>query len=166
MTRARHIEPTQVQYLKDRFESKYQRTDGCWIWSGAKVRGYGYIYHKNYAGLYAHRVSYLLYVGTVPEGMLVDHICHVRSCVNPSHLRLATPKQNTENVSGLRSTNTSGYQGVTKREKSGKWRATICHRERTIFLGSFDTAEEADQAARSARNRMFSHNLIDRKGVA
>jgi len=122
--------------------------------------------HHELHGLYAHRVSYLLYVGAIPDGMLVDHTCHERSCVNPGHLRLATPKQNTENVSGLRSTNTSGFQGAYFHKKSGKWQATALHDGRMHHFGFHETAELAGLAAREGRNQLFTHNLIDRKGAA
>lgn len=45
----------------------------------------------------SHRLSWFLKYGDIPPGMLVDHKCHNTLCVNPSHLRLVTPKQNSEN---------------------------------------------------------------------
>lgn len=67
---------------------------GCWLWTGGwNTYGYGSFYaHGENMG--AHRYSYLLYRGIIPEGMTVDHLCRVRCCVNPAHLTLKTNKEN------------------------------------------------------------------------
>ncbi len=72
------------------FFSKVAKSDGCWLWTGAKQsNGYG-----NYRGRLAHRVSYEMRGGKIPYGMTIDHICRVRDCVNPKHLRVMTQKDN------------------------------------------------------------------------
>lgn len=82
--------------LKDRISHKSIPVpeSGCWIWLGAKqTNGYG---HLGYMGktYLAHRISYQEHVGAIPEKMVLDHICHVRDCVNPDHLRPVTNAQN------------------------------------------------------------------------
>jgi hypothetical protein len=76
----------------------YEPTLGkCWIWTGAKNnKGYGNyrLLHMKWATT-AHRVSYELCVGEIPNGLYLDHLCRVRSCVNPNHLE---PVSNTENI--------------------------------------------------------------------
>lgn len=68
---------------------------GCWTWDRARNKyGYGVLTYKGSAW-YAHRVSYTIAVGEIPEDMTVDHICWVRSCVRPSHLQLLTLPENT-----------------------------------------------------------------------
>jgi len=58
-------------------------TSGCWLWSGSVNRlGYGTLGDQ---GL-AHRIGYRLLVGPIPAGLEIDHLCRVRSCVNPAHL--------------------------------------------------------------------------------
>lgn len=74
-------------------------TSTCWLWVGTKTtKGYGIIYlnrsGKRIAQLRAHRVSYETYYGKIPEGMVVDHLCRVRNCVNPAHLEAVTIGEN------------------------------------------------------------------------
>lgn len=80
-----------------RFESKFQKTDGCWLWRGSLVvNGYGRMRpHGKANHVNAHRISYELYVGRIPEGLTLDHLCRVRACVNPSHLEPVTKSVNT-----------------------------------------------------------------------
>ena len=81
---------------REPFESCYKvnlKTD-CWLWQRAlKGCGYG---HKWYDGKYqsAHRISWSIHRGPVPEGLFVLHKCDVMRCVNPAHLFLGTQQDN------------------------------------------------------------------------
>jgi hypothetical protein len=67
----------------------------CWIFTGAKVGGgYGIIALGDGTMRVAHRVSYELYVGPIPEGLVLDHLCVVPACVNPGHLEPVTQREN------------------------------------------------------------------------
>lgn len=70
---------------------------GCWLWTGkmSGQDGYGVFYNPQIGKSEgAHRVSYKAAVGPIPEGLVIDHKCRVRACVNPDHLRVVTNKEN------------------------------------------------------------------------
>jgi len=78
------------------FLSKIERGSGCWLWQGRKNWcGYG-IYGAAGRGrtVMAHRIAHQLWLGPIPEGLDVDHLCKVRDCVNPDHLEAVTRKEN------------------------------------------------------------------------
>ena len=94
-----------------RWESAKERVDarwipepntGCWLWTGAlNTKGYGELRNGTITSRHAHRYSWTIRNGEIPEGLVIDHNCRVRSCVNPDHMRLVTTAQNvTENSLG------------------------------------------------------------------
>jgi len=84
----------------DRFIIKVEKTESCWHWKAyIHPNGYGRFkpsWKKNTT--WAHRVSYELFVGNIPDGMCVLHHCDVRRCVNPDHLYVGRPQENYRDV--------------------------------------------------------------------
>ena len=152
--------------LEERFWYRVRKSDTCWVWEGGKKsNGYGNIYldDKKQQGV-AHRVSYEIHFGKIPEGMLIDHLCHNKTCVNPEHLRLATHKENMENFKGLKSTNTSGYRGVYWDKSSQRWAGMVRHNGKAYRTKSFPLYELHNVAhyVRLRRIELHSHNIEDR----
>jgi hypothetical protein len=82
-----------------RFWSKVRITEGCWYWTAGRSGGYGMFSIEGHGcgAMSAHQFSYLTFFGfnSIPEGMVLDHLCRVRHCVNPYHLEPVTRGVNT-----------------------------------------------------------------------
>lgn len=89
--------------FKESFEKKFRKNNaGCWIWTASRDKDdYGQVAVGLGKGRIkrAHRVAYELYTGEViPEGMELDHTCHIRRCVNVDHLEVVTRQENMKNL--------------------------------------------------------------------
>ena len=85
----------------DRFNSRVKKLEsGCWIWIGGKNhQGYGYAYWKEKGrNTSAHRLSWMIHNGKIPEGLFVCHSCDNPPCVRIDHLWLGTNKENSEDM--------------------------------------------------------------------
>jgi hypothetical protein len=119
-----------VRITADVLRERVTVTDeGCWeyLHSGPGNRG-GY---RNVGGDWAHRTSYRLYVGPIPAGFEVDHLCVNPPCINPAHLEAVTPAENKRRAFERRTHCGSGHAFAENARLTPTGReCRVCHRER------------------------------------
>lgn len=140
-----------------RFHAGILVTDsGCWEWQGATTRGYGRFMAAG-MNVLVHRFAYETFVGPIPEGMHLDHLCRNRSCANPAHLEPVDAAENNRR--------SAPYREVTITCRNGHDRATFgyvrndgrtecrrCTREQAARYDR-EHREQRRQAAKSQRER-------------
>lgn len=104
--------PRWVLTDEQRFFTKLTKTDTCWLWNTCTTDGYGYFFGDGRFQR-AHRWAYKHFIGPIPEGLELDHVCHNpahcaggptcphRRCVNPLHLEVVTHRENTLRGNGV-----------------------------------------------------------------
>ena len=134
MKPAKPIPPTYLQRLFDKIDV----TSSCWLWKRPnRSIGYGYVTVRG-KHQPAHRVAYELFVGAIPEGLEIDHLCRVRRCVNPDHLEAVTHAENMRrsptSFAGVNARRTHCKKGHpydaanTRRDKEGRRVCLACYR--------------------------------------
>jgi hypothetical protein len=134
--------------VQERFESKYipEPNSGCWLWmASCRPNGYGQFAKdaRKRPGRkidYAHRVSWELFCGEIPEGVCVLHKCDMPNCVNPEHLFLGTDSDNVQDcirkgrfprrfmkISDEDFANIKNSEGRTLGELAAEYRVTKSH---------------------------------------
>ena len=85
---------SELSSVEQRFISKVEISEnGCWVWQGGMKEEYGQFWYHGY-NHFAHRISYILFIGEIPTGYNICHTCDVKLCVNPLHLFLGTQSDN------------------------------------------------------------------------
>jgi hypothetical protein len=80
--------------MEAHFLSFVNKTDTCWLWTGYKANnGYGHV-RIGKKIVSSHRVAYNMWNGSIPNGLLIRHLCRNRECVNPKHLVIGTHSDN------------------------------------------------------------------------
>lgn len=108
----------------------------------------------DYKRYLAHRIAWLYVFGEMPVGF-VDHINRDRSDNRISNLRIVTRSENQQNHK-LRKDNTSGFSGISRDRRSGKWHARIWINGKSSNVGLFQTIGEAIDARQKAEKKFYS----------
>jgi hypothetical protein len=141
--------------LQAHVEARIERdpNSGCWLWTAAlSAAGYGVMCMGGrwpQRSVRAHRIAYIAWAGEIPDGLVIDHKCRTRCCVNPAHLRAVTPAANVlENSASLTAANAAKTHCVRGHElprRTGKGRnCPVCaklHQERHSAIRRQRTAE-------------------------
>lgn len=150
----------------ENFWPKVDKSDSCWNWTAAKdKKGYGQFKHQGSMKL-AHRVIYEWKNGPIPDGLLIDHMCHNHACVNPKHLRLADASRNAQNRAGARKGSKSGVRGVGWESREGRWKAAAVINGKRSFLGYFQTVAEAELVVTEWRRQNMPYSVMDQRKVS
>ena len=134
---------------EERFWQKVDKGSSCWLWMGSmNLNGYGRFFIKvGVAPLLAHRFAYQLANGSIGDGLQIDHLCRIRSCVNPDHLEVVTPRVNT-----LRGDAPSAVIA-----RSGHCRQGHIRTELNTYICPSNGARECRQCRRERWNRTRSY---------
>ena len=116
--------------VKEKLQHYVEEGDGgCWLWTGALVGGYGVLQLEGRLQK-AHRLSYAEYVGPIPDGLTIDHLCRVKRCIRPEHLEPVTSGENTRRHHDGRCKKGHVMDKLTKRGKRGPRRyCSTCRSE-------------------------------------
>lgn len=106
--------------VEDRFLKYVNKTNTCWVWTGAIGKnGYGTLtVNKKFKA--SHRIAYELYKGEIPKGLEVCHTCDNTKCVNPEHLWVGTHSQNMRDKYNKGRSNTTGRKDTIDTRLSDK----------------------------------------------
>jgi len=130
--------------------------DECWKWAGLIDRkGYGRYCNRVFGTHLAHRISYLLLVGPIPDGKELDHVCRNRGCVNPAHLEPVTHHVNLLRGNGIVSANKlkthcpqgHPYEGENLICRRGTRECRICYKKHAA-----ENQRRRQQKKRAMRN--------------
>lgn len=95
--------------IEQRFWGKVKKTNSCWNWIGNQSKdGYGQFGISDKIKKSAHRFSFELLKGKIPQDLTIDHLCRNRLCVNPDHMKPVTTQENTRR----------GETGIVNRSKT------------------------------------------------
>lgn len=139
----------------------------CWLWARTITNhGYGlhfYTIDGKSKRISAHRLMYEQLVGAIPEGLVLDHLCRVRRCVNPEHLE---PVTNVENIArGLVSRNSRPYckRGHKFTKENSQWRSSgnrfcrQCNRDRLKIQRQVTKETKGDFVRKVWREKETEH---------
>lgn len=155
------------QRLRERFWAFVEEDPEthCWVWQG-RINAKGYSAFGLWGGqVRGHILSYELMVGPVPEGLVVDHLCRNRACINPGHLEPVTNRENILRGKGAAARNARKtecskghpFDGVDNR---GQRTCSVCARDAQRRHKAKDPERARRQSA--AAQRRYYHRKKDR----
>lgn len=122
----------------------------CWTWTGAVTsKGYGSVSYERRIWS-SHKLAYVLLVGTVPDGLTLDHLCLTKRCCNPAHL---DPVTNAENIRRGRASNFSRYGSYVPHFDR------ICEYVKSKPRASLSSADYTELRRLTARGEELPENL-------
>lgn len=111
--------------------------NGCWVWQGPRDRkGYGHTFFGSRVdgtrrAARVHRVAYEEWVGPIPRGLAIDHLCENPSCCNPNHLEAVTGAENKKRAGDRMTACRRGHPRTPENvyvTKTGKRQCRACRR--------------------------------------
>lgn len=143
-----------------RFTDKITKTNTCWLWAGTKGKGYGKF---SFGGklVPAHRFAYELWVGTIPAGMVIDHTCEIKHCVNPKHLQAVSPRINSQTYHK----NRAAERGLVHQPFKKPGHST-CRRGHELTKDNTYHRPDGYPACRVCRNMATSRSRISKRRAA
>lgn len=134
---------------------------GCWQWTAA-LMGPGYGNFRIAGGnMSAHRLSWVLAGNSLERDLQIDHMCHNRACVNPSHLRQVVKAVNGQNRAGVPQNNSSGARGVSWDSQTGRWRVMVTKDGRKYRGSRHASVSSAELEAITMRVQLGMANAVD-----
>ena len=151
-----------MKTLKQSFMEKVELSPfngDCWIWTACVVKGYGSIVFSRVARQ-AHRVSWELFMGDIPDNLFVCHHCDNPPCVNPNHLFLGTAKDNYHDMKNKNRWRMGGLPQLNKLK-------THCVRGHLLAGDNLCVYRKSRKclACRKLRYKHPFYDYIDKKGV-
>lgn len=116
------------------------RPDGCWLWTGyIDSDGYGRCAARSDGQVLVHRIFYIEWIGPIPQGLEIDHLCRNRACVRPAHLEAITHGENVR-------------RGISGRVNGGRQRSkTACPKGHPYVGSNLYVSPRGDRGCRTCR---------------
>ncbi len=154
-----------TESVEKRFWQKVEKTDTCWNWVGA-INPSGHAVIKiDGRNRGAHRVSYAIHNGDIPENLFILHKCHNAKCVNPQHLYAGTAKQNSKDEIDRKNTRhykcetPTKYHGICWDKTRQNWISYIYLNRKLIDIGRHTS--EIDAARNHDRIKYMKYGIKD-----